>query len=136
MCIIYRLIEKQPTPQFTNVKQAIIIRKDLNMRRGKEIAQGSHASMEFVLQHHANNTKLTDVEQYWVDNHKIKICLSVTSEDELINLYKEAKKHGLKANLVTDLGLTEFSKPTVTCLAIGPDEGTKISVLTKSLKLY
>lgn len=30
------------------VKQVIIIRRDLKMRRGKEIAQGSHASMRFL----------------------------------------------------------------------------------------
>jgi PTH2 family peptidyl-tRNA hydrolase len=29
-------------------KQVIVIRKDLKMRRGKEIAQGSHASMAFL----------------------------------------------------------------------------------------
>ena len=29
-------------------KQVIAIRKDLKMRRGKEIAQGSHASMAFL----------------------------------------------------------------------------------------
>lgn len=29
-------------------KQVIVIRRDLKMRRGKEIAQGSHASMAFM----------------------------------------------------------------------------------------
>lgn len=28
------------------VKQVIVIRKDLNMRKGKMIAQGAHASMK------------------------------------------------------------------------------------------
>ena len=32
------------------IKQAILIRKDLKMRRGKEIAQGSHASMAFLVE--------------------------------------------------------------------------------------
>ena len=32
------------------VKQVIIIRRDLKMRRGKEIAQGSHASIAFLLE--------------------------------------------------------------------------------------
>ena len=32
-----------------SIKQVILIRKDLKMRRGKEIAQGSHASMEFLV---------------------------------------------------------------------------------------
>jgi PTH2 family peptidyl-tRNA hydrolase len=31
-----------------DVKQVIIIRKDLNMRKGKMIAQGNHASMGVI----------------------------------------------------------------------------------------
>jgi peptidyl-tRNA hydrolase len=30
------------------MKQVIVMRKDLKMRRGKEIAQGAHASMAFL----------------------------------------------------------------------------------------
>ena len=30
------------------IKQVIVIRKDLKMRRGKEIAQGAHASMAWL----------------------------------------------------------------------------------------
>ena len=30
-------------------KQVIVIRKDLNMRKGKMIAQGAHASMKVIL---------------------------------------------------------------------------------------
>lgn len=32
-----------------NVKQVIVVRKDLNMRKGKMVAQGSHASMKDLL---------------------------------------------------------------------------------------
>ena len=31
------------------VKQVIVMRKDLNMRKGKMIAQGSHASVNAIL---------------------------------------------------------------------------------------
>ena len=31
-----------------DIKQVIIIRKDLNMRKGKMIAQGSHSSMKVL----------------------------------------------------------------------------------------
>ena len=31
------------------VKQVIVMRKDLNMRKGKMIAQGAHASMRVLL---------------------------------------------------------------------------------------
>lgn len=32
-----------------NVKQVIVMRKDLNMRKGKMIAQGAHASVDALL---------------------------------------------------------------------------------------
>ena len=32
----------------SDTKQVIVIRKDLKMRRGKEIAQGCHAAMAFI----------------------------------------------------------------------------------------
>lgn len=32
-----------------NIKQIIILRKDLNMRKGKMVAQGAHASMGAIL---------------------------------------------------------------------------------------
>ena len=31
------------------MKQVIVIRKDLNMRKGKMIAQGAHASIDAIL---------------------------------------------------------------------------------------
>ncbi len=37
------------TEEIKNVKQVIVIRKDLNMRKGKMIAQGSHASLKDLL---------------------------------------------------------------------------------------
>ena len=59
------------------IKQVILIRKDLTMRRGKEIAQGSHASMAFLVEQLTNagfdDTKtqdftitLTDIEKNWL----------------------------------------------------------------------
>lgn len=32
----------------TRIKQVIVMRHDLGMRRGKQIAQGAHASMSFI----------------------------------------------------------------------------------------
>jgi len=37
------------------MKQVIIIRKDLNMRKGKMIAQGAHASMKATLNYLEDN---------------------------------------------------------------------------------
>ena len=36
-------------PEPDDVKQVIVIRRDLKMRRGKEIAQGAHASSAWLV---------------------------------------------------------------------------------------
>jgi len=132
------------------MKQVIIIRKDLKMRRGKEIAQGSHASMSFLL----DNMKTflgqkpeglstsafipidTDVI-HWIGGGQTKICLQIHSEKELLELHKKAKEMGLRSNYITDAGRTEFNGvPTITSLAIGPNKSEDIDKITGHLKLY
>lgn len=116
-----------------NVKQYIIMRKDLKMRRGKEIAQGSHASMLFLLR----SNKRSKAEQHWLDNRITKVCLQVNSEEELLEIHQKAIDAGLVSHIVRDAGLTEFDGvPTYTCLAIGPEEVEKVNPITGHLKLY
>ena len=125
------------------VKQVIVIRKDLKMRRGKEIAQGAHASMAFLsyLVQDAlirNSIPLLTAEQIeWVKGRFTKICLQVNSEEELLDIKKKAEEAGLVVHLITDAGLTEFDGvPTNTCLAIGPHDSEKIDKVTGHLNLY
>ena len=126
------------------VKQVIVMRKDLNMRRGKEIAQGSHASISFLshkvrksLSGRKAEIKLTDAEMAWFDGSFTKVCVRVDSEQELLEIYQKAIGAGLVAHLITDSGRTEFNGvPTRTCCAIGPDEAEKIDKVTGHLKLY
>lgn len=120
-------------------KQIIVMRKDLKMRRGKEIAQGSHASMAFITRRLDEHGKvlLSKAEQEWLDDSFAKVTLQVNSEEELLDIEAKAKELGLEVNLVTDSGRTEFGGvPTHTCLAIGPDYVDRIDPVTKDLKLY
>lgn len=120
------------------VKQVIVIRKDLGMRRGKEISQGSHASMAFMVeQRRGNLITLDGVSTIWLQTGQTKITTKVDNEDELNELYEEAKAAGLKVYLITDLGHTEFNGvQTKTALAIGPDYADSIDKITGHLKLY
>ena len=128
-----------------SIKQVILIRKDLKMRRGKEIAQGSHASMEFL----ANRLRrqpgpgsvalleLSAVEKDWISAGMGKVCLQVNSEEELLAHHQQAIERGLSSHLIRDSGRTEFGGiPTLTACAIGPDEAAKIDQVTGDLKLY
>lgn len=127
------------------IKQVILIRKDLKMRRGKEIAQGSHACMEFLVsqlrQHLANNADLTielnEQEKKWISVGMAKVCLQVNSEQQLLEYHDKAKSHGIKSYLIRDSGRTEFKgNPTLTACAIGPDEVDKVDGITGDLELY
>lgn len=121
-------------------KQVIVIRKDLKMRRGKECAQSCHASISFInkrLTGKKSELKLSDAEYDWMTTGQTKVCLVVDSEEELLNILKDAKNAGLEVNLIIDSGRTEFNGvPTKTCLAIGPDYVDKIDKVTGHLKLY
>ena len=113
------------------------MRKDLNMRRGKEIAQGSHASMAFLLglDYLSGDKGLILAE--WLKGGQTKICLQINSEEELLILHQQAIDSGLESNYITDAGRTEFNGvPTKTCLAIGPNKSEDIDKITKHLKLY
>ena len=125
-------------------KQVIVMRKDLKMRRGKEIAQGGHSVISFLTRRMKNtNSKkriyevtLSQAEQEWIDSGFTKIAVSVDSEEELIDIYNKAKESGLEVHLITDSGKTEFNGiPTKTCLAIGPDYADRIDKITGHLKL-
>ena len=136
------------------IKQVIVMRKDLKMRRGKEIAQGSHASIAFLtrkIQKYLESTEddrekvfgynfrtyLKQVELDWINGIFAKVCVRVNSEEELLEIEKKAKEAGLECHLITDSGRTEFNGvPTNTCLAIGPDEADKIDLITGNLELY
>lgn len=141
----------------TKYKQVIVIRKDLKMRRGKEIAQGAHASMAFLTSRLRKSfeeynqmihpTIYVPTEKYeiyinqrektWILGNFVKVCLRTTSEQDLLVIRDNALEAGLECHLITDSGLTEFKGvPTNTCLAIGPDESEKIDAITGHLELY
>ena len=117
------------------MKQVILMRKDLKMRRGKEIAQGSHAAMSFLVK---GQVKIgSHLLNKWLNGGQTKVCLQIHSEEELMELYQKAIDNGLIANFITDAGRTEFNGiPTKTCVAIGPNKSEDIDKITKHLKLY
>lgn len=118
-------------------KQVIVMRKDLNMRKGKMVAQGSHASLGAVLLFgQGKHDSHLDAYGSWIKGTFTKICVSVDSEQELMEVFAEASKRKLPVKLITDAGHTEFhGQPTRTCLAIGPAWSEEIDAVTGGLKL-
>jgi PTH2 family peptidyl-tRNA hydrolase len=117
------------------IKQTIIIRKDLNLSKGRLVTQGAHASIAFLtdLIKEYNPLQLTEVQKEWVYGTFFKVCVGVDSEKELLDIGYNAVMLGLSVKYIEET--TGFDKPTVTCLAIGPDYSSVIDPVTKHLKL-
>lgn len=131
-------------------KQVIVIRKDLNMRKGKIAAQAAHASMKVILDqmdgdddpmfplvwYHLGVERDKALHQWLFTGRFKKICVSVDSEQELMDIYNQARQAKILCTLVVDSGLTEFNGvPTKTCIAVGPDYPERIDPITGHLKL-
>ena len=119
------------------VKQVIVMRKDLQLSKGQMVAQGSHASIAFltdlIKEYNGEPLLLTEAQKEWVYGTFYKVCLSVNSEKELLDIGYQAVILGLSVKYIEET--TGFDKPTFTCLAIGPDYSSKIDPVTKHLKL-
>jgi len=136
------------------VKQVIVIRKDLNMRKGKMCAQAAHAAMKVVLDRMLCRELIKESTPWegcfiwqitifeseplfrWLKGAFTKIVVSVDTEEELIALKYRAEEAGILCAMVTDAGKTEFhGVRTNTALAIGPEWASKIDRITSNLKL-
>lgn len=129
-----------------NVKQILVVRTkypDNNggfrkLRTGKLIAQACHASMAFIsnLIRENNISNLTEEQRYWLNNSFTKICVYVETEEELLEVYKNAQEAKLTSYLITDNGYTEFNNiPTNTVVGIGPHTEDKLKPITGHLPL-
>ncbi len=114
------------------MKQAIVVRSDVKMGKGKLAAQVAHASL-------ASAEEAMKRREDWFDGWKSagqkKVVLKVQSEEELQELFRKARSAQLPAALIQDMGLTQLEPGTVTCLGIGPGPDEQVDVLTGKLKL-
>ncbi|MGC9079296.1 MAG: peptidyl-tRNA hydrolase Pth2 [Nanopusillaceae archaeon] len=113
-------------------KLVVVVRKDLDIGKGKLCVQVAHAAVECVLQQLKNNKDLVDA---WRREGAKKIVLYVENLEKLLDIYQKAIKDGLNSVLISDAGLTQLEPGTITCVGIGPDEEDKIDKITGTLKL-
>jgi PTH2 family peptidyl-tRNA hydrolase len=136
-----------------DIKQVIVMRKDLNMRKGKMVAQGAHASMKVFFD--MVGKKYVDIDKgtisyvvdlpsgemgkgisVWIEGIFKKVCCGVNSEEDLLKIHIEAQEKGIPCALIKDAGITEFNGVhTYTCCAIGPAKAELIDEITGDLKL-
>lgn len=135
------------------VKQAIVWRGDLKeMPLGKKQGQAAHAAHLFLTEKmkpdivpceigpddyraypetQTVNVAIDAAEAAWIVGNYKKAVLLARTEEDIQTLFQAARKAGLRAYIVTDLGHTVFNgEPTVTCLAIGPNYADEIDKIT------
>ena len=118
------------------MKMMIIVRKDLNMRKGKMIAQGAHAVAEQIMKGMSHPKSQAALTSWWLDHGQKKVAVSVDSEAELLEIYQKAISKGINSSLIIDSGKTEFGGvATRTAVAIGPAEESVLDEITGHLKL-
>ena len=146
-----------------NVKQIIVWRGDLKVRKGKMMAQASHASLGSVLNSMRNkfNGFIESIIYFlcwvlekrgrktmffvyqenspwdkWLNGRFTKVCVYCKDEKELLEIFQKAKDANIPSVLITDAGLTEFNGvPTNTCVGIGPYLSEDIDKITGNLPL-
>lgn len=120
-----------------SVRQILVLRKDLGMRKGKMVAQGAHASQLALSMAISGDTPNGWTWHLaWIRDHYTKICVSVDSEAALLDLQQQAIAAALPCALVQDLGFTEFhGEKTYTALGIGPAPTELLQPITGTLPL-
>jgi PTH2 family peptidyl-tRNA hydrolase len=114
------------------LKQAIVVRSDLKMGKGKMASQVAHASLQA-----AEDAMRTREKWFgeWKEGGQAKIVLKVGSEGELEELLKKAKSLRIPVSLIQDRGLTQLEPGTTTSMAVGPAPDELVDRVTGKLKL-
>lgn len=106
-----------------------LIRQDIDMPLGKTIAQSGHAFMGAML--------VADpviVDEY-LSGPFTKISKWTKNLDSILRAKRECDELELPTALITDIGRTVFSEPTVTCLGIGPVKRNQLPKFVDKMRL-
>jgi len=113
-------------------KQAIVVRQDLRMTKGKLAAQVAHASVSSYI---AAQSARPDWASGWMREGQKKVVLKVRTLDELLEIKRSAERESIPCSLISDAGLTQLEPGTITCLGIGPAPAWLIDRVAGHLKL-
>lgn len=115
------------------LRMVFFVRTDLKMPKGKIAAQVGHAVQELILK---NMNYPSEVFQEWLEGDHVKICLKVSSEEELNELHLKGLEIPTHVSFIIDKGYTCFdNKETPTVVGWGPLTKEEHQELTKNLKL-
>ena len=123
-----------------NVKQVIVIRKDLRLRKNKLVSLAIRATMQFILDNNESDrpdelqVKLSQQEVYWLKNSFDNDILVVSSQDALSDIILKAELNGINVYSIFEKSKKSDEGPQLICAAFGPDEEDRISQVVGNLK--
>lgn len=136
----------------TEPVQYIVVRRDLNMSRGKMAAQVAHASLGSVLPHVVgrDNTQVSNYEGFaefgqdidaWLDHAAAKVVLAADSRKALERVARRLDAASIPYELVHDSCRTELHPETAdgttaTCLGICPIRRDRVPSFLKGIPLW
>jgi PTH2 family peptidyl-tRNA hydrolase len=127
-----KLVIRQCAMSEFRYKQAIVIRTDLKMGKGKIAAQASHAAVSAAEEARKHRAEWWEA---WLNEGQRKVVVKVKDEVELLQLKLHAERMRLPHALIYDRGLTQLPPDTLTCLGIGPAPSDRIDKITGKLRL-
>jgi PTH2 family peptidyl-tRNA hydrolase len=113
-------------------KQVIVVRRDLDMGKGKIAVQVAHASVSAAEE---ARKRFAEWWEAWLKEGQCKVAVRVDTVDDILQLERKSKELRLPFALISDRGLTQIEPGTITCLAIGPAPSSIIDTLTGNLSL-
>lgn len=125
------------------MKQVVVVRRDLRMRRAEVASCVARASSMFLLENSETTrdgrlvVPFTQEESEWFYGDKKVIVLGAGSESALKHIITQAEIQGLTVNTISkrdEDGKIGYDY-TLVCAAIGPHDDDSIDEITGSLKL-
>lgn len=104
---------------------------------GKIAAQCSHATLACYksLNRYAADSPQRAILSRWEKYGQAKIAVQTKSEEEMLELRKNARNAGLTAEVIQDAGRTQIEAGSMTVLGVGPGPKSAVDAITGSLKL-
>lgn len=126
-----------------DIKQVIVVRKDLNLKKTDLATQVATASMGFLLENNESErndeitVKLSNEEAQWLNGTFEKIIVGVDSEQDLRELMFRAELEGIGVYAVRGKTKGKHENDYVLmCAALGPDDSSVIGSVTGHLKSF
>ena len=119
------------------LKQTFIINSDLDMGKGKIVGQALHGEvfyMKRILYYHEGNFEAYNRWSHEHDGLMKKVVLKAP-EEEMNKIISKLNDKNIWSHKVIDMGLTQISKDSFTCLVVEPLPEEVADELFRHLKL-